>query len=105
MRFLPRSYSLGNHKQIDGEIERCQPPRRLLVIEIMDQLNQVIPQLPGKHPNFGGKKRKREADKLNQRKKSIFWELPYWLSLLLRHNLDVMHMEKTMCAIAYWVQF
>ncbi|XP_033141288.1 uncharacterized protein LOC117132037 [Brassica rapa] len=27
-------------------------------------------------------------------KKSIFWELPYWENLLLRHNLDFMHIEK-----------
>ena len=27
-------------------------------------------------------------------KKSIFWELPYWKDLLLRHNLDVLHIEK-----------
>ena len=27
-------------------------------------------------------------------KKSIFWELPYWKDHLLRHNLDVMHIEK-----------
>jgi hypothetical protein len=25
---------------------------------------------------------------------SIFWELPYWKTNLLRHNLDVMHIEK-----------
>ena len=30
----------------------------------------------------------------NWHKKSIFWELPYWKDLLLRHNLDVMHIEK-----------
>lgn len=28
------------------------------------------------------------------RKKSIFWDLPYWSTLLIRHNLDVMHIEK-----------
>ncbi|KAK6128488.1 hypothetical protein DH2020_037772 [Rehmannia glutinosa] len=28
------------------------------------------------------------------RKKSIFWELPYWSTNLIRHNLDVMHIEK-----------
>ncbi|XP_021603851.1 uncharacterized protein LOC110608873 [Manihot esculenta] len=28
------------------------------------------------------------------RKRSIFWDLPYWSSLLIRHNLDVMHIEK-----------
>jgi hypothetical protein len=28
------------------------------------------------------------------KKKSIFWDLPYWPSLRVRHNLDVMHIEK-----------
>jgi hypothetical protein len=27
-------------------------------------------------------------------KQSIFWELPYWKTNPLRHNLDVMHIEK-----------
>ena len=27
-------------------------------------------------------------------KKSIFWDFPYWKDLLLRHNLDPMHIEK-----------
>ncbi|KAL0430659.1 UNVERIFIED_CONTAM: hypothetical protein Sradi_0691900 [Sesamum radiatum] len=27
-------------------------------------------------------------------KKSIFWDLSYWSTLLIRHNLDVMHIEK-----------
>ncbi|KAL1210230.1 hypothetical protein V5N11_021813 [Cardamine amara subsp. amara] len=30
----------------------------------------------------------------NWHKKSIFWELPYWKDHILRHNLDVMHIEK-----------
>ena len=30
----------------------------------------------------------------NWTKKSIFWELPYWKSNLIRHNIDVMHTEK-----------
>ena len=25
---------------------------------------------------------------------SIFWELPYWKTHLVRHNLDMMHVEK-----------
>ena len=28
------------------------------------------------------------------KKRSIFWDLPYWPSLRIRHNLDVMHIEK-----------
>ena len=27
-------------------------------------------------------------------KQSIFWELPYWSSNIIRHNLDVMHIKK-----------
>ncbi|XP_020081003.1 uncharacterized protein LOC109704650 isoform X2 [Ananas comosus] len=31
------------------------------------------------------------------KKKSIFFELPYWKYNLLRHNLDVMHIQKNVC--------
>ncbi|XP_062093498.1 uncharacterized protein LOC133799500 [Humulus lupulus] len=31
------------------------------------------------------------------KKKSILFELEYWEKLLLRHNLDVMHIEKNVC--------
>jgi hypothetical protein len=31
------------------------------------------------------------------KKKSIFFELPYWKHNKLRHNLDVMHIEKNVC--------
>ncbi|KAL9683072.1 hypothetical protein QQ045_014886 [Rhodiola kirilowii] len=30
----------------------------------------------------------------NWTKKSIFWELPYWVDVKLRDNLDIMHIEK-----------
>ncbi|XP_026420318.1 uncharacterized protein LOC113316323 [Papaver somniferum] len=30
-------------------------------------------------------------------KRSIFFDLPYWKDLLLRHNIDVMHTEKNVC--------
>ena len=33
----------------------------------------------------------------NQKWRSIFFDLPYWDSLLIRHNLDVMHIEKNIC--------
>ena len=41
------------------------------------------------------KKEKRPEDWL--KKKSIFFDLPYWEHNLLRHNLDVMHIEKNVC--------
>ena len=49
----------------------------------------------GKHPSK--RKRKRTPEELNWTKKSIFFELPYWKTMKLRHNLDVMHIEKNVC--------
>lgn len=34
---------------------------------------------------------------LNWKKKSVFFQLPYWKDNLIRHNLDVMHVEKNVC--------
>jgi hypothetical protein len=31
------------------------------------------------------------------KKRSIVWNLPYWKDLLVRHAIDVMHMEKNVC--------
>ncbi|KAK3188767.1 hypothetical protein Dsin_028328 [Dipteronia sinensis] len=42
-------------------------------------------------------KRKRTNNKDLWKKKSIFFELPYWKDMLVRHNLDVMHIEKNIC--------
>lgn len=33
----------------------------------------------------------------NWKKRSIFFSLPYWETLLLCHNLDMMHIEKNVC--------
>ena len=40
------------------------------------------------------RKRKRDECELNWTRRSIFFELEYWSDLKLRHNLDVMHIEK-----------
>ena len=34
---------------------------------------------------------------LGWKKKSIFFELPYWKENLIHHNLNVMHIEKNVC--------
>ena len=47
------------------------------------------------------KRRQTEAIETQERscwkKKSIFFQLDYWKHLILRHNLDVMHIEKNVC--------
>ena len=45
--------------------------------------------------SYGGQKKIVDGLKnFNWRKKSIFSKIEYWTSLELRHNLDVMHVEK-----------
>jgi hypothetical protein len=51
------------------------------------------------------KKRKQHEEETrwhNWRKRSIFFEPPYRKTLLVWHNLNVMHIEKTFVR-AYWV--
>ena len=31
------------------------------------------------------------------KKKSVFWKLPYWEIIHVRHCIDVMHVEKNVC--------
>ncbi|KAL5581538.1 hypothetical protein UlMin_013980 [Ulmus minor] len=96
-RFLPSTHRWRSNLDFDGRTERKRPPRRFSLVDIMDQLRRVKTSIPGKHPNYGGVKRKRGDDELNWRKKSIFYELPYWAEIELKHNLDVMHIEKNIC--------
>ncbi|XP_059650446.1 uncharacterized protein LOC132296251 [Cornus florida] len=85
----------NHHKQFNGKSEDKGPPKQLTGDDILEQLN-LIPEVSfGKGPNK--KKRTREEFELNWTKKSIFFELPYWKTILLRHNLDVMHIEKNIC--------
>ncbi|KAL5581895.1 hypothetical protein UlMin_014337 [Ulmus minor] len=96
-RFLPSTHCWRSNLDFDGRTEKKRPPRMFSSVDIMDQLRRVKTTIPGKHPNYGGVKRKRGDDKLNWRKKSIFYELPYWAEIELKHNLDVMHIEKNVC--------
>ncbi|XP_073047517.1 uncharacterized protein [Primulina eburnea] len=94
-----RRYLHSNHKWrknkslFDGTKEVRPPPLSLSGGDVLAQVNDLEGNILTKdvkrkvkisHENRGD----------NWNKKSIFFELPYWSSLLLRHNLDVMHIEK-----------
>ncbi|XP_028114591.1 uncharacterized protein LOC114312555 [Camellia sinensis] len=67
--------------------------KRSLVIpieKIEEQLGSVTGVTYGKHPN----NRKRPRQNPNWTKVNILYELPYWKKRRLRHNIDVMHVEK-----------
>ena len=95
--FLHKKHLWRRNIEYDGTHENRDPPRQFSGDDILLQLEEVPMKKPGKAPNNVDRKRKRGVDELNWSKKSIFFELPYWSKLLLRHNLDVMHIEKNVC--------
>ncbi|WMV10036.1 hypothetical protein MTR67_003421 [Solanum verrucosum] len=96
-RYLSHNHKWRNEKEsFDGTNETRPPPKVHSGTEILNQVEDLEGLQLSKDP----KKRKKishENRKDNWNKKSIFFELPYWKCLLLRHNLDVMHIEKNIC--------
>ncbi|XP_038684580.1 uncharacterized protein LOC119984621 [Tripterygium wilfordii] len=94
-RFLPLDHPLRKKtRMFNGKQEHRPKPIGLSGDEVLEQLSHIGKVTFGKSQN---KKRKRTDEELNWLKKSTFFELPYWRTLLLRHNLDVMHIEKNIC--------
>jgi hypothetical protein len=84
--FLPMNHKYrSNERDFNGEKEFRSPPNLLKGVEIHEKLKTFN--------NVFGKMEKKQKEG-QWRKKSIFFELPYWKHNTLRHNLDVMHIEK-----------
>jgi hypothetical protein len=64
-------------------------PRR-----IVRKRNKKKKRRRGKGRGIIRRKKNQQSLKYYGKKKSIFFRLPYWKDNLLRHNLDVMHIEK-----------
>lgn len=115
-RWLPANHPSRSMKaKFNGEMEFKGPPKRMSGSEIVQQLSLYHNVKFGKN-RYGtdGKlilkkdtkrKRKNKANEVNETvelpkgwsKISIFFRLPYWEHLKIRHNLDVMHVEKNIC--------
>lgn len=94
-RYLPPGHKWRRSKNFDGNVEQRPPPVYFSGHELLQQLTHLKDVKRGKHPS--NRKRKRAPEELNWTNKSILYDLPYWKHLLLRHNLDVMHVEKNIC--------
>jgi len=93
-RFLPHNHRYRKNIKdfFIGRVEKDVAPLRLCG----EELHDVVPEYGDivfglqsgkqKFPGFGLTH--------NWVKRSIFWELPYWKTNLLHHNLDIMHIEK-----------
>lgn len=97
-RFLHIKHSWRKKKDVFGKKEKGEPPKPLSGEEVLQQAKDLKGFCLSKDPT----KRTKVCHKTrgdNWNKLSIFFELPYWKTLLLRHSLDVMHIEKNICDI------
>ncbi|CAN6575551.1 unnamed protein product [Malus baccata var. baccata] len=91
-RFLPSNHSWRKQKsKFDNTREKTVAPSRPSSDDVIQELDELRKITHGKQnkqtiPGFGRRH--------NWKKHSIFFQLPYWKTLLVRHNLDVMHIEK-----------
>ncbi|XP_060190589.1 uncharacterized protein LOC132619827 [Lycium barbarum] len=77
---------------LKGHTVTRPPPTVRTGEEILNQICELgirkVTELDAQEVN------KRICNSCGWKKRSIFWDLPYWSSNLIRHNLDVMHIEK-----------
>ena len=92
--FLPHNHRYRKNRKdfFVGKVEKDVLPPRLSdekLNDVVSEYGDIVFGLQSgkqKFPGFGLT--------YNWVKRSIFWEFPFWKTNLLRHNLDVMHIEK-----------
>jgi len=91
-QFLPESHPFRKNKRsfFKNKVEKDIPPPRLSGGQIWERVAWIPTIMDGTPEEF----KHLENMKSGWSKRSIFWDLPYWRTLLIRHNLDVMHIEK-----------
>lgn len=90
-QFLPQDHPFRRNKTAftKDTVETSTPPRRLSGEEVWEIVKD-LPSVEESVEHYPSDYRVKH----NWTKRSIFWELPYWKTHLLRHNLDVMHIER-----------
>ena len=96
-RFLPIKHPLRRrHAHYDGKADHRTKPRHRcgkMVFEMVKDIKVVFEKGPGSRSVQSDDERAPMW-----KKKSIFWELPYWEVLDVRHAIDVMHLtKKSLC--------
>ncbi|XP_062162205.1 uncharacterized protein LOC133869265 [Alnus glutinosa] len=93
-RWLPLDHSWRRNKRaFDGTQEMGTPPLVPSGDEIMRQL-EVFGHVVGHVAEKRQRSTVADDDGIIWKKRSIFFTLPYWKDNILRHNIDVMHLEK-----------
>ena len=94
--FLPYGHEYKKQRRTFKKDQQYPPEQRQerrTGEEMFHEVSKLIPNV------FGSSKEEEKGsdgygDYHNWTKKSIFWELPYWHVLKIRHNIDLMHTEK-----------
>jgi hypothetical protein len=93
-RFLPEGHPLRRNNLFVGLHETDDPPCQFTVEELLAELEKAM------NPQVCGKRKRSNSEGAHVKIRSCMmclWKLPYWHKLKLRHNLDVMHIEKNIC--------
>jgi hypothetical protein len=103
---VSRSPIPKNKKAFDGTIEKCHVPK-IHNGEHMFRMVKDLKVVHGKGKGGGNKKLKKAEKNVEKntenngnetsglfKKRSIFWNLPYWQDLMVCHAIDAMHVEK-----------
>ena len=78
-------------KAFNGTHETEGASKPLADHEVYDRVKDMVPR--NRYPT----QRKDHAEKNIWKKRSVFFDLPYWTKLHVRHCLDVMHVETNVC--------
>lgn len=93
-QFLPQHHPFRRNKN-DFKKNRIELSTSLPTLTGEEVLKKIDDLTLKKVTEIGGVEQNASISKLcGWRKRSIFWDLPYWSTNLIRHNLDVMHIEK-----------
>ncbi|XP_062028692.1 uncharacterized protein LOC133744613 [Rosa rugosa] len=100
-KWLPDNHIFRTwYNNFNGSTEHRKPPKPMTGLDCLRALSTLSFQFGKGKETSSGRKRKRVQNNDSTkytgpwRKQSIFFQLPYWKDLLLRHNIDVMHVEK-----------
>ncbi|XP_058101688.1 uncharacterized protein LOC131245925 [Magnolia sinica] len=102
-RFLDRDHRYRHNKRnFYRKLELREASKQLSGNEVLAQVSKINIIFGKKSDTKVGKKRNRDENKEKGKascwkKRSIFFDLPYWAGNMLRHSLDVMHIEKNVC--------
>ena len=96
--YLPMEHRWRHSRLHNGLSEKRKRSLELQVGKIQEQLDKMPNIILGKHPS---NKKRQLIGEPNWSKLSILNKLPYWKNKKLKHNIDVMHVEKNISESTY----